>query len=66
MRTDDESYYRARALKERIAARNAACEAARERHDQLAAMYRFRVAMMSSGPGEWAGALLEEQTTETV
>ena len=44
MRTDDESYYRARALQEQIASRNATSEAARERHDQLAAMYRFRVA----------------------
>ena len=49
MRTDDESYYRARALEEQVAARNATSEVARQCHDQLATMYRFRVAMLSSG-----------------
>lgn len=66
MRTDDESYYRARAIQEQIAAQSAASEAARERHDQLAMMYRFRAAMLSGGPSEWAGALREEDRAETV
>ena len=47
MRTDDESYYRARALQEQIAAQDATRPPVREIHDQLAAMYRFRVAMLS-------------------
>ena len=66
MRTDDESYYRARVVEEQIASRNAASEAARERHDQLAAMYRFRVAMVSSGPSQWADVLNVESPVETV
>lgn len=41
-RADDASYFRRRALQEQIAAQKATCEAARNRHDQLAAMYRFR------------------------
>ena len=60
MRTDDESYYRARALQEQIASRNATSEAARERHDQLAAMYRFRAAMISTGPAQWSECLDQE------
>lgn len=47
MPTDDESYYRGRAVQEQVAARNATSEAARQRHDQLATMYRFRVARLS-------------------
>ena len=54
MRLDDESYYRARALQEKVAAQNATSEVARERHDQLATMYRFRVAMTSSNPAQWS------------
>jgi hypothetical protein len=47
-RPDDATYFRRRARQEQIAAQKARCEAARNRHDQLAAMYRFR-ALMSSG-----------------
>jgi len=54
MRTDDEGYYRARALQEQVAAQNATSKRVREVHDQLAVMYRFRVAMLSRGPGEWS------------
>jgi hypothetical protein len=66
MRTDDEAYYRARALQEQVAAQCATCEAAREVHDQLAAMYRFRVAMLSRGPSEWAESLQEDRVAETL
>jgi len=47
MRPDDLSYLRKRALDEQIAAQKAICEPARHRHDELAAMYRFRVLMLS-------------------
>ena len=43
-------YFRHRAVEEQIAARNAAGEEARRRHDELAMMYRFKVAMLSTGP----------------
>jgi len=52
MRTDNESYYRNRALQEQVAAQNATCAPARQVHDQLSAMYRFRVVMLSRGPSE--------------
>ena len=59
----DADYYRRRALQEQIAAQKATCEAARECHDQLAAMYRFRALMGSaeceSGPEQGAGKVLE-------
>jgi hypothetical protein len=35
-------------LQEQVAAQKATCEAARDRHDRLAAMYRFRALMASS------------------
>ena len=40
-------YYRHRAVQEQMAAQKAKCEEARVRHDQLAAMYRFRALMLS-------------------
>ena len=58
-------YYRQRALEEQVAAGEAACEEARRRHDELATMYRFRAAMMSSKPSSWADFLKEERS-ETV
>ena len=39
---DNQAYYRMRALQERAAVRNATCEAARDRHDELAAAYDMR------------------------
>lgn len=65
MRTDDDSYYRARALQEQVAARNATSGVARERHDQLAAMYRFRAAMVSTGPAQWNECLRQECLEES-
>jgi len=42
---DDASYHRQRALEEQAMAERATCDAARECHDELAAMYRFRAAV---------------------
>jgi hypothetical protein len=42
VRPEDASYYWRRALQEQVAAQMAMCEEARDRHDQLAGMYRFR------------------------
>ena len=50
MPKDDASYYRRRALEEQIAGQKAACDTARHCHEQLAAMYRFRAAMLSKAP----------------
>lgn len=47
VREDDASYYRRRALQEQVAAQNATCEAVRDRHNQLAEMYRLRALMLS-------------------
>jgi hypothetical protein len=66
MRRDDESYYRGRAIEERIAAQNATSGAARKVHDKLATMYRFRAAMRSHSPSEWSGFLQDEEIAETV
>ena len=66
MRLDDERYYRARALQEQLAAQNANSETARERHGQHAAMYRFRAAMISTGPAQWSECLRQERLEESV
>lgn len=50
VRVDDRSYYRARAIQEQVAAQKAGSGPARERHDQLAMMYRFRAAMLLNEP----------------
>lgn len=59
MREDDASYCRRRAIQEQVAAQNSACKPARERHDEMAAMYRFRATMLSKGPEYWAKAFDE-------
>lgn len=56
MREDDFSYFKRRAIQEQIVAQKATCEAARQRHDELAAMYRFRAAMLTKTPSRWADA----------
>ena len=66
MRRDDESYYRGRAIEEQITAQNATSQAAREVHDQLAAMYHFRVAMLSRSRPEYSECLQDEQLEETL
>lgn len=63
MKRDDAGYYRRRALQEQQAAQKATCSAARQRHDELAMVYRFRAAMLTTGPGAW---LEERRTTATV
>jgi hypothetical protein len=57
---DDASYFKRRALQEQLAARNAASSVARERHDELATMYRFRAAMLTTDPRCWAEALQQQ------
>ncbi|HEY6048967.1 MAG TPA: hypothetical protein VIV07_07975 [Sphingomicrobium sp.] len=52
-------YFRRRALQEQLAAQTATCKVARDRHDELAAMYRFRAAMLRPHPRSWAEALQE-------
>lgn len=64
MRTDDLNYFRARAVQEQVAAQKADCEQARKRHEELAAMYRFRAAMLSSPVTDWCGALTGDQPLE--
>ena len=53
--TGDGDYLRARAVQEQVAAQNAASEAARDRHDKLATMYRFRAMMLDYPPLTKAG-----------
>jgi len=60
MREDDASYFTRRALQEQLAVQKASCEAARLRHDEFATMYRFRAAMLSTGPECWADSLQPE------
>lgn len=57
MREDDASYYRRRALEEQIAGQKATSGPAQHCHEQLAAMYRFRAAMLSKPPVYTADAL---------
>jgi len=47
---DDAAYFRERAIEEQVAARRATCAAARQRHDEMAALYRFK-AMLANGGG---------------
>jgi hypothetical protein len=50
MTRDDASYYRQRASEEQRAARNATCAVARERHEELAALHRFRATLLAPAP----------------
>jgi len=54
---EDVEYYRRRAVQEQLAAGNAASEEARKCHDELAMLYRIKVAMLSTRPDSWAGSL---------
>jgi hypothetical protein len=60
MRNDDVRYFTRRALQEQLAAQQAKCESARQRHDELATMYRFRAAMLTERPECWSDALGRE------
>ena len=64
MGRDDTAYYRKRAIEEQVAAQNASCEAARERHEELATMYRFKTAMLTTHPSCWAEYLTTEDARE--
>jgi hypothetical protein len=65
VRSEDVEYFRRRALQEQLAAGRASCDAARHRHDELAMLYRFKAAMLSTGPYSWADALREPAVPET-
>ena len=58
---DDAEYFRARALQERVAAARTRTAKAIQCHDELAMMYRFRAAMLSTGPDTWADSLDQRQ-----
>ena len=64
MKQDDVDYYRTRAVQEQVAAQKASCEAARERHEELAAMYRFRSAMLTTHPSFWVRTLASDAEIE--
>lgn len=60
----DIEYYRLRACQEETAAKLATCEQARLRHEELAAIYRTRVAMGCAETGdESVTALLSFEAT---
>ena len=66
-RPDSEAgYCHARALEEQVAAQRATSAAARERHDELAAMYRFRESFAKNHDpivveaAEWRESIREE------
>jgi len=61
---DDVEYFRDRALQEQLAASNAKSAEARKCHDELAMMYRFKVAMLSTGPDSWAVSTDGERQAE--
>lgn len=61
---DDAIYFRERAVQEQVAAQKATCEAARLRHEELATMYRFRAAMLTTHPSSWAEYLTTEDVRE--
>jgi len=64
MDRNDAIYFRERAVQEQVAAQNATCEAARLRHEELATMYRFRAAMLTTHPSSWAEYLATEDVRE--
>ena len=53
----DAQYFRTRAVQEQVAAGRATSEAARKVHDDLAMLYRFRAAMLSTRLASWCDAL---------
>jgi hypothetical protein len=62
---DDIEYFRARALEEQVAGAKAQSSEARKCHDELAMMYRFKVAMPPTAPDLWADSLVDEWEPET-
>lgn len=51
MTTDSLLYFQRREQQERTAVKNAACEAARKCHHEMATLYGFRVMMLSNASG---------------
>jgi hypothetical protein len=47
VRADDASYFRLRALEEQVAAQHAKSPGARDRHEELATLYRSKATMAS-------------------
>lgn len=68
--SSDSAYFRERAVEEDLAANGARCAAARERHEEMADMYRFRVSMLKrdlpSWPSPVAGAAEKTGQAEEV
>jgi len=62
----DIDYFRRRALDEQVAAANAASARARGSHDELAMIYRFKVAMLSTGHDSWADSARPSPVPETL
>lgn len=50
MRSDEAKYWSRRASQEQLAAQNAACAVVHRTHDELARMYRFRAANLTTDP----------------
>lgn len=65
MPKSDATFYRRRALQEQVAAARASCEVARDRHEELAAMYRFRLAMVETKPESWADVFETEREQQS-
>lgn len=61
---EDIDYFRARAIQEQLAAGRATYDEARKRHDELAMLYRFKVAMLSMGPDSWVASVDPEPLAE--
>lgn len=62
---DDAGYFRERAIEEQVAAQRATCAAARQRHDEMAALYRFRAIFASGGsPAVSAREIAKSLTTQ--
>jgi hypothetical protein len=61
--SEDADYFARRALEEDAAARRATCRAARERHEELAAMYRFRAGAVSARPADDDARVEDAQAT---
>lgn len=53
----DAQYFGTRAVQEQVAAGRATSEAARKVHADLAMLYRFRAAMLSTRLASWCDAL---------
>lgn len=62
---DDAGYFHTRALEEQVAAQRATSDEARERHDELAAMYRFRERFYQTAPPASPEEIEQSTLTQT-